>query len=520
MSNLVGIHLGITFSAIARFAEEGRPVLIQNRDGNNKMPSVVCFASGEQVHIGEAARKSLWEDPNTFGRFKRHMGESKEYEAYGQIHTPTTLSSFVLKKLKDEAESQIGKIDEVVLTIPADFANEAREATMEAAKLAGLNVKHIINEPTAAALYYAHQSLESLEGVYAVYTLGGCTFDISIVRIQGSDIELLASEGVKKLGGDDFDETLVTLVKNKYELETNGTHEEGYFTKNDAEAEKKTLSSTDDVTIRIRSEGGQAMLTLTRSEFEEAISSYVVQAEMQCEIAMDNADVTTDSIKGVFLAGGSTRIPCIQESVKRIFKQTPILIHAWGVDEILALGASIYAACKADGSILTDNQRQSIADYTMQDVAPSCFGIARLNDEGKLVNDVWIMRNTIIPCSVTKILNITYTGQEYYRICITQSELPETELEFVTQDLCIPLLPSEPGKELQIEVKMSYDENGIVHVSARDIETDFCSQLDLITANTHRNNLKDEGFTIEDLPIEDETKPNSTLKDIEKFMVE
>ena len=204
MSNLVGIDLGTTYSAISRLDETGRPEIIDNSEGENITPSIVLFESENNVVVGNVAQQNYGVDENTFGRFKREMANEKEYEAFGKKYNPAALSSFVLKKLKEDAEDTIGPISEAVVTIPANFANQAREATLAAAKSAGLSIKNIINEPTAAALYYAYSSGEELNGVYAVYDLGGGTFDVSIIKVEGSDIDVLATDGVTKLGGDDY----------------------------------------------------------------------------------------------------------------------------------------------------------------------------------------------------------------------------------------------------------------------------------------------------------------------------
>ena len=209
MSNLVGIDLGTTYSAIARLDETGRPVIIDNSEGGNITPSIVLFESESNVIVGNIAMQNFGVDKNAFGRFKREMGTNKEYNAFNKTYNPTALSSFVLKKMKEDAEENIGKISDAVVTIPANFANEAREATLAAAKTAGMSVKNIINEPTAAALYYAYSSGDELNGTYAVYDLGGGTFDISIIKVQGSDIEVINSDGVSKLGGDDFDTKII-----------------------------------------------------------------------------------------------------------------------------------------------------------------------------------------------------------------------------------------------------------------------------------------------------------------------
>ena len=500
--NIIGIYLGTTFSAAAHIDEHGHPVIIRNRDGENIMPSVVSFESEHQVRVGEEARKALGQDPNTFGRFKRHMGESKVYEAHGQTHTPTSLSSLVLKKLKDEAEAQIGPIDEVVVTIPANFGNEAREATMEAAKMAGLDIRHIINEPNAAALFYAHQSSEKLNGVYAVYDLGGGTFDVSIVRLSGQEVELLATEGVQKIGGDDFDEAVLTIARNKYEAETNGTLEQGDFTRNDAEAHKISLSSRPELNFRVHSEGGRAILNISRVEFEEAISPFIAQTEMLCETAMDKAEVAPENIKGVFLVGGSTRVPAFYESVKKVFKQEPT--RTSNVDEVVALGAALYALYKADPSTLTPVQKSTADPLSVQEIASNCYGIIELvrdeeHGENKPVNTILIEYGEKIPCSVTRTYYTSYDGQENFRFTVTQSKRPVTDPEFAkviwSGDLELP--PGRPAGQ-EIVVTFGYDESHTMHCSFVDKATGKETKLVLsMTSASENSEQKIDKFMVE-----------------------
>lgn len=216
MAAFVGIDLGTTFSAVATIDDTGRPLIVHNKDGDNITPSCVQFREDGVAEVGEYARKSLFfEGSNTVGRFKRDMGTSVTFRAAGREFTPTELSALVLQKLAADATESLGTIGEAVVTIPANFSHEARDATMAAARAAGLNVKYIINEPTAAALYYAFKSGNDLGGIYAVYDLGGGTFDISIIRVDGQDVEVMATNGVARLGGDDFDLALQKLVQKK-----------------------------------------------------------------------------------------------------------------------------------------------------------------------------------------------------------------------------------------------------------------------------------------------------------------
>ncbi|MBT5226314.1 MAG: Hsp70 family protein, partial [Proteobacteria bacterium] len=346
MGAYVGIDLGTTFSAISHIDDTGRPTILHNAEEQNITPSCVAFYDGE-IHVGETARKAWGIDvDNVAARFKRDMGSTKTFGLDGKEFSPTELSAAVLKKLKSDAEDQIGEITEAVVTTPANFSQEAREATMAAAKQAGLNVKYIINEPTAAALYYAFKSGDELSGIYAVYDLGGGTFDVSVIQVSGQDVDVLASNGVARLGGDDFDHACQEIVSKKHQEEHGSELEGDDYLINDAEEEKKSLSSRKRVTAKV----GRQVIEVRREEFEDAISHLVAQTEMLCEATIEEAGVEVSDIRGVFLAGGSTRIPAVQESIKRVFGQEPI--STVNVDEVVALGAALYAAYKSDGQDL------------------------------------------------------------------------------------------------------------------------------------------------------------------------
>ena len=239
MSNVVGIDLGTTFSAIARLDDTGRPEIIAEKNGGHTTPSVVEFTSSSSFLVGDEAKKMIGiNDENIAQEVKRYMGsKEKTYEFFGDKHSPTSISALILKKLKEDTESAYGPIDSAVVTVPANFANEAREATQTAAKLAGLKVDYIINEPTAAALAYAFQSGKDLSGTFAIYDLGGGTFDCTIAKISGQDIDILTSEGVSKLGGKDFDKAISKIVLEKYKTEIGKDLSEG-FGPNEAELTK------------------------------------------------------------------------------------------------------------------------------------------------------------------------------------------------------------------------------------------------------------------------------------------
>jgi molecular chaperone DnaK len=497
VSSFVGIDLGTTFSAVATIDDTGRPAIVHNRDGSNITPSVVLFRDDGVAEVGEGARRSLGIHPSCLGRFKRDMGTSTVYKVKSGEFTPTQLSTILLKKLAGDAGVSIGKIAEAVVTIPANFSHEAREATMRAAKAAGLSVKYIINEPTAAALYYAFKSGNELGGVYSVYDFGGGTFDISIIRVDGQDVEVLATNGVAKLGGDDFDSALQRLVQGKYKKLTGEDLEPEDFTKYDAEEEKKSLSKRDKVTIRV----ARKLIDVSRLEFEEAISSYITQAQMLCEAAVDEAGVALKDIKGVLLVGGSTRVPAVRASVRKVFGQDPI--GTVNVDEVVALGAALYAAYKTDRSKLTAVQKNSVEKIKVTESTSKCFGTISLgHDEArggvKLLNSILIRKGEKIPCSVTETFYTVSDGQQNLDCDVTESSAPETDPRFVKVIWkgTLQLPPNRPrGQEIQ--VTFAYDDNQIMKCSFIDVSTGRETKIDLSMAPKDHGTEEIEKFLVE-----------------------
>lgn len=483
MSKIVGIDLGTTYSVVAELDDAGRPVVVRNREGDNITPSVVHAVGPEQYLVGAEARRSLDIDPATFGRFKREMGGDRVYAGNGAVLSPTELSALVLKRLKQETEASIGTIAEAVITIPANFANEARAATLEAAKRSGLHVRHIINEPTAAALYFAQSVGEALGGVYAVYDLGGGTFDISIIRVDGDDIEVLSTEGVAKLGGDDFDERLRQLVADRYAAETGSELAPEDYTRNDAEEDKKSLSRRDKVQTRVTGAGGRVVVEILRADFEEAISALIAQTEILCETAIEDADVRLDEIKAVILAGGSTRIPTVQQSVERVFGIAPTLFG--NPDEAVALGAALYAGYRADAANLNTVQRSAVAKIKVAEITSKYFGTitlgfnsARADHEEQ--NDVLIAKGQQIPCSVQRTYYTVAEGQTEVNCRVTESATPETDPRFVRilDTIALTLPPDRPAEQ-PIEVTFSYDENQQMKCAFKDIESGETQNIEL-----------------------------------------
>ena len=498
MSSFIGIDLGTTFSAVATIDPSGRPTIVHNSEGSNITASCVAEIEPNKFEVGEFARRTWGLDHDkAAARFKREMGSSKTFSLNGEVFTPTELSAMVLKKLAQDAKSTLDSIGSVVVTVPANFSHEARDATMAAAKSAGLNVEYIINEPTAAALYYAFKSGEDLSGNYAVFDLGGGTFDVSIVRVDGHEIEVLASNGVSRLGGDDFDKALQKLVIEKF----NSNHEENIderdFTINDTEEEKKSLSKRGSVAIQIN----RKLVEVTREEFEEAISTLVAQTEMLCESAIEEAGVRPEDIRQIFLAGGSTRIPAIQESVRRVFRKDPVA--SANVDEVVALGAALYAAYKGDREHLTEVQKSSIDKIKVSECTSRCFGTISMThdmerDQSRFKNSVLIYKGQKIPCSVTESFYTIYDDQDSVRCQLTESTAPETDPKFVkiVWEGELELLGNRPSGQ-EIEITYQYDENQMIK----------CSFVDKQTGNKKEIELSMTG-------------EQSATNDIEKFLVE
>ena len=499
MPSVIGIDLGTSFSAVAVIDETGRPRIVPNKENSHLTPSCIVETSAGVMEVGEFARRQWGNAPETAAaRFKRDMGTSKTFSISGKLFTPTQLSTFVLKRLVSDATKRLGPISETVITIPANFAHEAREATLAAAKAAGLNVKFIINEPTAAALYYAFKERRELDGISAVYDLGGGTFDISIIRMRGRDVEVLASNGIAKLGGDDFDGALQKLVQKKYKSITGRELPLDEFTKNAAEEEKKSLSTRKQVTIRT----GRQLIDVSRDEFEEAISSLVTQAEMLCEATLEEARVDASEVQAVLLVGGSTRIPFVQESVERVFGRRPTSTE--NVDEVVALGAALYSAYKSDRAALTPAQRTAVARMNVTETTGKCFGTITVSfDQTRnarmLINNIIIRKGEKIPCSVTESFYTVFEGQTAVECQVTESTAPERDPRFVKViwkgELALP--PGRPAEQ-EIKVTYSYDENQVMKCSFVDVNTGRRNEVDLsMTATRAEEASEVDKFLVE-----------------------
>ena len=467
MSKIIGIDLGTTNSCVA-VMEGGEAKVIVNAEGMRTTPSVVSFKNGD-IAVGESARRQAATNLDTVFSIKRHMGTDYKVhiKSTNKDYTPQEISAMILQNLKATAEAYLGeKVTEAVITVPAYFNDAERQATKDAGKIAGLEVKRIINEPTAAALAYGIDKKSDKEQKVLVYDLGGGTFDVSILELADGTYEVLSTAGNNRLGGDDFDNRVVDYMVKEFKR-TNGidlsTNKSAMFRlKLEAEKAKKDLSgiTTTDINIpfiAMDSEGSPVHfdMTLTRSKFEELIRDLVDSTTKSVRQALKDAGITTSDINQVLLVGGSTRIPCVQELVRKELGKEPN--RSINPDEVVAMGAAI------QGGVLAGD----VKDVLLLDVTPLSLGIETLGG----VSTVLIPRNTTIPTSKSQVFSTAADNQPAVDIHVLQGESSMAVDNKTLGRFQLSGIPLAPRGVPQIEVKFDIDANGIVHVSAKDLGT-------------------------------------------------
>jgi molecular chaperone DnaK len=516
MANIVGIDLGTTFSALAILNSVGRPEIVPNADGERLTPSAIFFdeENAEIIRVGIEAINSRYLNAERSVRWiKRYMGDAKYRRNIDRKKwTPVELSSLILKKLKQDCSAERGEIRDAVISVPAHFDEVRRKATMDAGTMAGLNVIGIVNEPVAAALYYA--TTREICGKVLVYDLGGGTFDVTIMDVRGHNMEIICSQGDHALGGIDFDGEILKMLeqayKEKFDTELITSDEDRAKYEDEAEDIKKTLSRRKVAKKMLYGPAGNVKTEITREVFEQAISSLIARTDILLEVALEEAGIEPSGINNVLLVGGSSRIPLVQKNLKKRFGFAPETTV--NVDECVALGAALHAGLtmlREDPDSVAAGISSGLGDINLTDVCNHSYGticapIDKATGRRVIENRILLKKNTPLPCESTQMFYTMSEGQKEVEVTITQGE--DTAVEYVNKIAThkFKLPPNRPAR-CPIKVTYSYDVNQRMHCKFEDIESGRVLEVDFSLDQDGKmsgSSVKEKADELEALKVE------------------
>jgi len=490
MKTIAGIDLGTTYSALAVLNAIGKPQIVPNADGDRTTPSAIYFDEDNPgvIRVGIEALNCRYINPDRSVRWiKRRVGDPSYHKVIdGHDWTPVELSALILKKLKQDAQIEVGEIQDAVVSVPAHFDEVRRKVTMDAGQAAGLNVIGIVNEPVAAALFYA--TTHDVCGKVLVYDLGGGTFDVTIMDVRGHEMNILCSHGDHQLGGVDFDRAILDIFEKGYreqfktELITCGEERARY--EDEAEDVKKTLSRRPSAKKILYGPAGTLKVEVTREQFEAAIANFLARTDILVDVALDEVKLRPSDIQQVLLVGGSTRIPAVKERLERTFGFPPIA--GVNVDECVALGAALHAGLtmiREKPADVAAGIAGGLVDVKLTDVCNHSYGtlcapIDKETGRRVVVNRVILKKNTALPCEDTQTFYTVRDGQTEIEVTVTQGEDPDPRYVNRIATYKFELPPDRPAGR-PVKVTYSYDVNQRMHCRFEDVESGRALEVDL-----------------------------------------